>query len=74
MDDLWKQVGNRCLELALELLQNNAVPTGATVETAGKLVAMAVAIDDLSLRWEAQTRYGAAVFRAQPLGRRAGES
>lgn len=61
-NSLWEQVGNRCLELARQELNKETAPTAATVETAERLVRIAIAIDDLNLRWATQTRYGAAAF------------
>ncbi len=65
VNNLWEQVGNRCLEHALSLLDEKAAPTVATVETVKGLVDVALSIDMLNLHWVRQTRYGAAAFRGQ---------
>lgn len=67
-NNLWLQVGNRCLELAKQELNQEATPTGATVETVERLVGIAIAIDDLNLRWTAQNRYGGAAFEGHASG------
>lgn len=59
-EDLQLQVGNLCLEKAKKLLEKDTVPAEETVETVGKLVDVAIALDELNLRWAAQNRYGAA--------------
>ncbi len=64
-NNLWVQVGNKCLSHALTLLENETVPTAATVETVRGLVEIAISIDALNLRWEQQTRRGAAAFRGR---------
>ncbi len=58
MENTWEQVGNKCLNLANSLLDSETVPTAATVETVGKLVSIAIAIDTLNLQWAVKTRYG----------------
>lgn len=58
---LWEATAQDFLTRAAELLQKDAAPTAATVETAGKLVEIAVNIELMVLRRDAQTRYGAAV-------------
>jgi hypothetical protein len=68
-NSLWEQVGNRCLELARQELNKEAAPTAATVETVERLVGIAISIDDLNLRWVAQTRYDAAAFEGLASGR-----
>ncbi len=50
----WVQVCNKCLSHALNLLESETVPTAATVETVKGLVAIAVSIGTLNLRWEQQ--------------------
>ena len=65
VNNLWEQVGNRCLEHALNLLDEKTAPTAATVETVKGLVDVALSIDMLNLHWARQTRYGAAAFRGQ---------
>ncbi len=66
MDNLWFDVGTKCLTHAKELLDRETAPTAATVETAQKLVHMAIEIDALNLQWEQQSRYGAAAFGGRP--------
>ena len=66
MDDLWAQVGNKCLELAKIELNKKTTPTVETVEVVEHLVGIAISIDNLNLHWVQQTRYGAAVFSDQP--------
>ena len=53
-NNLWEQVGNRCLELARQELNKETAPAAATVETVERLVGIAISIDDLNLRWEVQ--------------------
>lgn len=65
MDDLWKQVGNRCLELAKTALNKETVPTEETVETVERLVRIAISIDELNLRWAKRNLFGAEVFADQ---------
>lgn len=68
-DSLWEQVGSRCLELARRELNKETAPDAATLETVERLVEIAISIDELNLRWEAQTRYGAAAFEGLASGR-----
>lgn len=70
MENLWEQVGNECLIQAIKLLKENTAPTAGTAETVKTLVDTAISIDMLNLRWAAQNRYGAAVFRNQPFSQR----
>lgn len=58
--NLWALVGTQCITQALTMLDREAVPTAATVETARKLVDIAIAIEMLNLHWAQQSRYGAA--------------
>jgi len=60
--NLWEAVGNGCLKKADALLSKETIPTAATVEMVSKLTSIAIAIDDLNLRWAAQSRSCAAVF------------
>lgn len=69
-ENMWSSIGNRCLSSAADLLEKSTTPTEATVEAVRKLVDVAIAIDDLNLRWAAQSRYGEAVFRGQASSRR----
>ena len=64
--NLWEQVGNECLRRALHLLNEETAPAAATAETVKSLVETAISIDMLNLHWNAQSQYGAAVFRDQP--------
>ena len=66
---MWDRIGNRCLELAVELLRKETTPTAATVEAVKRLVDTAIAIDSLNLRWYVRTRSAGAVFRGQPFSR-----
>lgn len=68
-DNLWGRVANGALKHAAELLESETAPTAATVETVEKLVRIAVTIDLVDLRWEQQTRSGAAAFRGRPSSR-----
>ncbi len=61
MVNLWFDVGNRCLTIAKDMIKGETAPTVATVETVGKLVNIAIAIDMLNLRWEERTPYEKAV-------------
>ena len=60
--NLWADVGNACLREARILVSGPTIPTAATVETAKKLVDIAISIDLLNLRWAEYNRHGAAVF------------
>ena len=72
--NLWEELGNLCLELAKKELDQGISPTTGSLETVERLVRVAIAIDELNLRWAAQTRYGAAVFRGRPSSPREAES
>ena len=61
--NLWEEIGNRCLKQAIFLMDQEESPTIETVETVKSLVSIAIAVDDLNLRWAAQTRYGEAVLK-----------
>lgn len=61
--NLWLDVGNKCLMKAEALLDSETVSTATTIETVKTLVETAIAIDMLNLRWEEQSRCGAAVLR-----------
>lgn len=60
--DLLKEVGNKCLQRASELLDDKTAPAAATAETVRCLVETAISIDVLNLRWAEQNRCGARVF------------
>lgn len=66
MGDLWMDVGNKCLEKASALLEDEAAPTAETAGAVRELVKTAIEIDLLNLRWAQQSRSGAAVFREKP--------
>ena len=72
--NLWQDVGNRCLALADELLKQETAPTAETVGTVRGLVEIAVMLDQEDLRWAAQSRSCAAVFRGRPSERPTGEN
>lgn len=61
-ESLWDDVCHQCLSQALILLDHEAVPTAATVETVSRLIGIAVSIDRLNLDWSAQSRYDAAAW------------
>lgn len=50
--NLWESVGNRALELARIVLDATKVPTDEQIRAARGLVDIAIAIDDLNLRWQ----------------------
>ena len=68
--NLWEEVRNQCLREAKALMEGDTVPTAGTVETVSKLVSIAIAIDDLNLRWAFQNRSCAAVFPGRPSGQK----
>ena len=72
--NLWEELGNLCLELAKKELGQGISPTAGSLETVERLVRVAIAIDELNLRWAAQTRCGAAVFPGRPFLPREAES
>lgn len=63
--NLWEEVGNACLKKASDMLGQSAAPTDDAVETAAKLVRVAIEIDMLNLRWAEQNRFGAAAYPDQ---------
>lgn len=68
--NLWEEVGNECLRCALTALNENKIPTAATVGIVKELVQTAIEIDSLSLRRSDQNRSGAAGFAGpEPLRR-----
>lgn len=73
-ESLWEQVGNRCLERALALLNEETALDMNNIRAAKELVKIAVSIDLLNLRWTEQSRYGEAVFQGQILGQTAEEN
>ncbi len=62
-EDLWTKIGNQCLNIAEAELEKMENPTDKSIDRVQRLIAIAISIDELNLRWEAQTRSGAAVFR-----------
>ena len=60
--NLWAEIGNACLLKAIAMLKDETAPAEATVGTVKELIDIAISIDMLNLRWEAQSRYGAAAF------------
>lgn len=71
MNNLWEQIGNKCLTCAIHMLENEPIPTIATGEAVKLLVETAVSVNNLNLRWAQQTRSYAAVFRDQPVSQQA---
>ena len=59
-ENLWEQIGNKCLSYAIAMLKSETVPTAATAEIVKTLVETAISIDMLNLQWVRQNRYGAA--------------
>lgn len=74
MESMWDKIGNKCLELALGLLEEEQEPTKDTAETVRHLVETAVSIDSLNLRWEEKRRSGAVVFPDRHTSLRAAEN
>ena len=54
--DIWSDIGCRCLELARTLLLGENEINVETIDKIERLVAIAVSIDTLNLRWEEQSR------------------
>lgn len=69
MDVKLKTVEEACIRLAEKILNKNAAPTEETVRTARALIDIALDIEDLNLRAEFQSRYGAAAFRGHSSAR-----
>lgn len=59
-DRCWAEISALCLSKAQEALEKETVPTAETVETVKQLIGIAIAIDDLNLRWAEQNRFYAA--------------
>ena len=55
---LREEVGTRCLEKALELLQPKSAPTAETVGMVKALVDAAVEINECNFRWENKIPFG----------------
>lgn len=73
MENLWELIGNNCLKKAATMLEGT-VPTAETAETVKRLVETAIAIDDLNLRWFAQTQSDAVVSQGRFFSRQEVES
>lgn len=56
VENLWETVGNGCLKKANELLKVETAPTLEIVGAVKQLVDVAIAIDELNLRWAQQNR------------------
>lgn len=54
--NLWVKIGNRCLELADDLLNRKTALTGEEVRTARELVEMAIQLDSQCLKQEVGNR------------------
>lgn len=67
---LWEDVGNECLRCALTVLNENKIPTAATVGIVKELVQTAIEIDKLNLWWSVHIHSGAAAFADTELLRR----
>ena len=63
--NIWFEVGNKCLKRASELLDSKDGSSFKNIQDAKTLVEIAIAIDDLNLRWATQTRYGGAAFQGR---------
>ena len=70
----WHEAGELCLDNAIALLKDETAPAAVTAEAVKTLIEAAVSIDLLNLRWEEQSRCGAAVFRGQPFSQQAKEN
>jgi hypothetical protein len=68
-ENLWETVGNECLKKAKELLKVETAPTLETVGAVKQFVNIAIAIDELNLRWAEQNRSFSAEHQGQLLGR-----
>lgn len=64
MDSIWERVGNEALELAENVLNKEAAPTAAAVETVKGLVEIAVMIDSQKLLWARNPQYAEPTFRS----------
>ncbi len=63
MENIWHEIGNKCLEEALKMLNEKTDLTEERVKTVKELVGIAISIDTLNLHWEAQSQFGGQVFR-----------
>ena len=69
MFNYWDYIGNKCLKMAKEMLDEETAPGLETAETVKCLVETAVMIDNLNLRWAEQSRSYEAVFPVRTSGR-----
>ena len=60
-ENLWLEIGNRCLKQALSLLESETALTVETVGAIKALVTTAIEIEELNLRYEEQCRFYASV-------------
>lgn len=74
MNNLWEQIGNKCLTCAIHMLENESVLDPATIGAVKLLVETAVSIDNLNLRWTQQTQSCAAAFLGQPVSQQVTEN
>lgn len=65
-NNLWIEVGNKCLKRASELLDSEYLTTEETAETVKHLVDAAVQIDLLNLRREESSRRRAESYFSDP--------
>lgn len=61
-NNLWYEVGNKCLEHAKSLLDSETATTAATIEAVTGLVEVAIAIEALNLRWNEKNQFSEADF------------
>lgn len=62
---LWERIGNKCLEKAENLINEETATTAETIEAVKSLVDIAISIDMLNLHWATQNRYGAELHKGQ---------
>lgn len=56
-ENLWLEIGNRCLKQALSILESETALTMEAVGAIRALVATAIEIEELNLRYEEQSRF-----------------
>lgn len=54
MESMWGEIQNKCLSRALDILNGQCGPYIDEIDSVDQLVGIAIAIEDLSLRWAAQ--------------------
>ncbi len=54
--NLWSQIGNKCLSMALKILNDEYELANGGIDDVDQLVGIAIAIDDLNLRWSAHDK------------------